>query len=321
MKKIITLLSVAIVGSITTQAQLNNAGMETWRNYTVVSASTTLETPDNWFGADSIVYTYAPLMSATAQQTLYKDIDAHGGSYSVKLISADFNSVVVPGLLANAFPDLDFANLDLTNILGSVTYTGGTTVSQRYRKMTAWVKYMPSGSDYGVAAVQALLSGQGTGGTDSVVGGGSVYISAASSYTQITVPIDYADATVVPDKLLITFLSSDVSGESGGTATSGSTLYVDDVDISTVASVKTLFTEASIVSAFPNPVNDVLHLQSANDDALNVKVYNVTGQLMIQESFTKNLSLNVNNFASGVYFYEITNVKKQQIQHGKISVK
>lgn len=320
MKKIITLLSFAAFGALQVQAQLSNAGMETWRNYT--SNATTLEVPAGWFGGDSAIYALSGMFGATPQQTLFKETTTvHGGSNAVKLTSASFNgAIIVPGMLVNAFPVVDIANLNPSNIFGAVTYTGGTVVSQRYLKMTAWVKYAPVGGDYAIAAVQAVLSGQGAGGKDSVVGSGGLYIQALSNYTEITVPITYVDPTVVPDKLLISFMSSDLTGESGGTAASGSTLYVDDVAISTVASVNSVFTRSNLATTFPNPAIDVWDLQSNSNDELTVNIYNMTGTLVAENTFVKNSSISVSNLPAGMYFYKLTNVKKQQMQQGKFTV-
>lgn len=317
MKKIALLFTASVLFA-SAQAQVANSSVETWRNYSAGSA--TLEAPDNWFGADSLVYTFAPLAGATPQKGLFKDNDAHTGSFAAKLVTRDLTGFVAPGMLVNANPELDFNNLDPNNPLASLSYEGGTSVSQRYNSLVAWVKYVPSGSDAGAISIIAIKNGIGAGGKDSVVGGGTLYINASANYTEIMVPITYKDATIVPDKMIISFLSSDLSGENGTTPQDGSTMYVDDISLSMATGVKELFTQSALSNVYPNPASSVLNLSATNANELSVRIFNATGAFMENATFKNNTQVSLQNFASGIYFYEIKDVKDKKVQKGSFSV-
>lgn len=64
--------------------------------------------------------------------------------------------------------------------------------------------------------------------------------------------------------------------------------------------------ETTIVSYYPNPVKDVLNLNTK--EAINsVAVYNVTGQKVTNVSISENnTQVDFSNLASGVYFVEVT---------------
>ena len=301
-------------------AQVANNSVETWRNYSAGFPATTLEAPVNWFGADSLIYTYAPLFSGTPQQVLYKDNNAHTGSFGVKLISKDLNGIVAPGLLANAHPELDFNNLDPNNPLEALSYDGGTLVNQRYNSLVAWVSYSPASNDVGVASVQAIKTGAGAGGADSVIGMGVSFLSAMPSYTEIMVPITYNDATTVPDKMIITFMSSDLSGENGTTPQDGSSLFVDDISLSMATDVRDVYTQSEIGKIYPNPADHVLNITAGVSNGLWVNVFNSSGALLHQAAFKNSFVLPLNNFSSGMYFYEIKDVKDKKVQRGSFSV-
>lgn len=319
MKKI-ALLFTASVLVISARAQVANSSVETWRNYSAGIPPTTLEAPDSWFGADSLVYTFAPLAGATPQKGLFKDNDAHTGSFAAKLVTRDLTGFVAPGMLVNANPQLDFANLDPTNPLAALSYEGGTSVSQRYNSLVAWVKYVPSAGDAGAISVMAVKNGIGTGGADSVIGDGTLYIAATANYTEITVPITYKDATTVPDKMIISFLSSDLSGENGTTPQDGSTMYVDDISLSMATEVKEIFVQTLFSDIYPNPASSTLNLTAKSANELSVRIFNTTGTLMSNTIFKNNTQLSLQNFASGIYFYEIKDVKDKKIQRGSFSV-
>ena len=57
MKLTITLFAAGILLVCSAKAQLPNAGMETWRNYTVNGHA--LEAPNGWYGFDSTLHTIA----------------------------------------------------------------------------------------------------------------------------------------------------------------------------------------------------------------------------------------------------------------------
>lgn len=61
-------------------------------------------------------------------------------------------------------------------------------------------------------------------------------------------------------------------------------------------------------SLYPNPANDLLHLQNANIKEANVEIYDVSGKLCITKAINVNdTSIAVNNLMNGIYLIKISN--------------
>ncbi len=71
------------------------------------------------------------------------------------------------------------------------------------------------------------------------------------------------------------------------------------------------------VSVFPNPVNQKLTVTTGVNEVCEIIVFDVTSQVMKQQSFTSSVVLNTEALAKGVYFYEVR-TKKGIIKTGKI---
>ncbi len=289
-------------------AQLSNASFETWRHY--VSNGDSLEAPDSWFSADSVVAQYKSLAGGTVYQQMFQSTDKHSGTYAVELVSKTQGPAgVVPGVLANAKLGLNITALFSGDTAGAFTYTGGTAISTRYASVRAYVKYSPVGSDQAIMLVQAMH------GTDTIGVGATSIAGTISTYTEQIVNIDYFSSET-PDKILIAFLSS----RNTHVAKDGSTLYVDDVSLSTILGVPQVSPENSTVTCYPNPGTGAFHISSTTNDKLHMLVYTASGQQIAAKDFSGSDVLDLSNYPSGLYFYNITNTQGAAIQHGKLSL-
>lgn len=320
MKKL--LLSLTFIAAATAgKAQLVNAGLDAWHSYTI--ASKQLENPDGWFGVDSLLYAFgaSPIpVGITAQQMLFKETaSTHSGAAAARIVSRNQGNIgVMPGVLANAKPTMTTFNP--TNPIAGLSYVGGTPINARIRSVSAWVKCTPTGTDKANIQVQAVLAGRGSGGRDSIVGQGDTILSQAiSSYTKVGVNIDYNDPNVVPDKLLIIFLSSTL-----GTATSpedGSTLWVDDVSMSIhPANIATLANKGMKVVCTPNPASGMLYISNAQGIEGTMHLYGTDGRLALAQAFGANTVVDISGLANGVYYYRMSDSKNELIQQDRIVV-
>lgn len=68
---------------------------------------------------------------------------------------------------------------------------------------------------------------------------------------------------------------------------------------------------------FPNPVRDLLHINSAKEfSTAGYKVYNNSGQLVLkgsQDLITGSMAINMRSLATGVYFIEIISGSKKEV--------
>ena len=309
MKKTFTLIAGAMALCITAKAQLPNAGFETWQNYNVSSVA--MEGPTGWSASDSVVGAYGAVVGGAKKQ-VFKSGDMHGGSFAAALISKPYGGLlnrVAPAALTNTGIAVDIA---------TQTYqlSGGTPISQRVTSATAWLKYVPKGSDTATFLVNATIAGAGAGGADSVIGSGVVRLSAASGYTQVTVPVTYANSTSMPNRVQIAFISSGFAG-----AVDSSMLIVDDPSILLASGVSQSLFKANVVNIFPNPAAHTLFINTKSEEVLLFDVIAPNGQLVSTKSFTKEISIGLNEMAAGMYFFRVSNKSNEVVQTGKFMVK
>lgn len=74
---------------------------------------------------------------------------------------------------------------------------------------------------------------------------------------------------------------------------------------------------SKMFSIYPNPGNDIIKIESVTDE-VNFELHNSIGQLILQKSLTRGIvDINTELFQDGIYFYVITNNKKDIIKSGK----
>jgi hypothetical protein len=71
------------------------------------------------------------------------------------------------------------------------------------------------------------------------------------------------------------------------------------------------------ILVYPNPVVSMMHFQTGLYDKLELKIYNINGQLQIEKKLSQgDNSIDVSRYANGIYFYRIINLDKF-LENGK----
>jgi hypothetical protein len=305
MKKLFTILFILLLGN-SAFAQNLYGDMEQWRNINSGFPPKAFEAPAGWYGVDSLIAALGPFASVSnPQKMLFKDADAHSGSFAAKIMTRFQGGQLdtLTGVLVNAMPGFDLGNFDPSNPAGSLTYTGGTATTSRMESVSAWIKYLPRHTDKGRISARAMLTGKGAGGTDSIVGTADTILSQPiMNYTQVTINMKYQDTTVRPDKLLVLFYSSNMT-----TATSpydSSTMYVDDVSAKAApVSVKTISARKDI-KIYPNPAADRLFISTNDSKYYEIVLYNSTGSRLSAYTID-NKGIDISPLPTGLYYYSI----------------
>jgi N-acetylneuraminic acid mutarotase len=69
------------------------------------------------------------------------------------------------------------------------------------------------------------------------------------------------------------------------------------------------------VTVYPNPVEDVLHLESTNtNETYHFEISNELGQVLYEGNFTNKSTVHTDGFASGVYFIKLNNGKTTEFK-------
>ena len=340
----------ALVSSIavSTQAQtFTNASFETWHNYSVSTAifppaSIDLTAPTGWCGVDSLiasVTSFASLagVTITPQQQLFQSSVAHSGSSSAEIRSVFLGDTIgnIPGVLVNAQINIDIAaaaaaltgggNVD---ILSLISYTGGTDITAKVDTVKAWVQLDSANSvDSAFVTATTTKTVTGSSGDSTVVVGLGTYLVVPhdTNWVQIAIPLMYADTTIIPQKLIVAFMSSNFAGD---TIHAGNKMRVDDVSYSYKTSsgtaiIQPLMSENNIL-VYPNPTKNQVYFNlsaSVKPTDFNLSVYDINGRLISNEQLKQAVnSKNVSTWSKGTYYYQLNDTKNGKNEKGQFIV-
>ena len=98
--------------------------------------------------------------------------------------------------------------------------------------------------------------------------------------------------------------------------------YIDDVSVSagtTNCNIALGLQEQKnvYVSLFPNPFFNQITFSFAVNEPATVSLYSFLGQQILQQTFTNSTTINTEQLADGIYFYELQN-DKGTIKTGKV---
>ncbi len=306
MKPVITFFAAMLILNAASAQTVVFSEMEGWKTNSVGFPPTTLDATDGWRCPDSLAFAYSILVGSPQRQ-LYKSTDKHGGSYAARIVTQYQGSTLgnLAGVLTNAVINLDIVNQKFT-------LSGGTSLNGRVNYVNAWLKYNPTGGDSATVIVSSIIKGGKGNGDDSVVGNGLYYITSAQPYTLVNVPIDYGTNTATPNALQIVFTSS------GGQATVGSELFIDDVSYSIFPVGIETVNESNKLDIYPNPASNKLQL--ASKTALHFAMYNVTGQRVLNADVNGTTSIDVTSLAAGTYYYTATNASGEVVKRNSLVI-
>jgi hypothetical protein len=80
-------------------------------------------------------------------------------------------------------------------------------------------------------------------------------------------------------------------------------ISLSEIDILCTGTLSLNENDFSHVSIYPNPTNSILNIKNHLDDFNYFKIYNLTGQVVVQGVFTD--EINVSEFARGSYILEL----------------
>jgi len=325
--KILFLSATALfMAGTVSQAQTVIAGsdMETWRE---TNATLSLEAPNDWNSVDSLINALAPFagiagITITPQKMLYKSTDAYEGTFAAEVKTQNFGDTLgnIGGILTNSQISVNMQNLG-GDIMDAIGYNGGTNVTGNVAKVNAWVKTDAANTDNSTMSVMAIKN---SGDTGIIVAEGNFIIpKETTTYTNVEITLQQIVAGETPDRLVVLFSSSDMEEPM---ATENNSLKVDDVTytMATTGITKPLF-EATNISVYPNPAKGRISFQlNANEKPENyaLTVMDMNGRILSTESLkNQTTTQSISNYASGTYFYNLTNVKSKQMETGKFIVK
>ena len=121
-------------------------------------------------------------------------------------------------------------------------------------------------------------------------------------------------------KLNVPFcITAALKGDTGLTESNNTSCIFMNVNVPT--SLSKNYTAAVSLKVYPNPAKEVLNFFIDYDKALKVTLLDITGkQLEVSPFWLKQTSINLSNYHSGVYMYQISGENGEIIKTGKFTV-
>ncbi|MDB5282034.1 MAG: hypothetical protein JWO06_1109 [Bacteroidota bacterium] len=293
MKTKFTLVALLTVGFFYAQAQQPpNAGFNTWDNS---------YTPTGYMTNDA-------LFGSALGFTFQDNVDFVEGTSSLELKSDSLSFAPSAGVVSDIVSS------------GTGTYSPNTGpqysgVPFAFRPDTIFFdyKYTSPGTDTG--ALSILLSKN----FSTVVLGVGIPLDTTSQWiSAYAVVTSYYQSAVIPDTLILQFLSS------YGIGTKGSTLHIDGVRfgyVHTATEIAAIANETR-VNVYPNPASTELNISvSDNVKGSAFEAFDLTGRL-VSKTILENpsSSVDISKLSNGTYIYRISDANNLTVSQNKFVV-
>jgi hypothetical protein len=274
------------------------SGVPGWQCLNILSSSFTGSSPVTVFEENTIV---------------------HQGSHSCKIVS-DTLTATSYSYVKGFVPDTVGVVLSGT-LTSKPSFIPGVPFTKRITAVTFWYQYIPkvvaSIPDTAYALVELTHHTTAT----NILGGGTLKMTAAGTWTQGTIPVFYDSLTGNPDSITVVFSACNYTSKNRPLP--GSILYVDQVATTSPAGVEPLTFSSSDLDVYPNPSSSQVNFRISmpGNDAFSIAVYDITGKKIGTYDAKNGVNaINTSGFNSGLYFYQLYSVSGQQLKTGKFSV-
>ena len=266
------------------QQAIPNGNLETWTTRNGVEA------PTNWLTTDDL------LGGAFRTGTVTKTTVARSGSFAAQLQTQSVLGIQqFPGLLILG-----------TSIRNGAVFPGGLPYTSRPGRLQFYYQLSGSQALTDSAAMVVILTRRVNGMTTVVAGGDYTFTALAASYTQVSVPLQYA-SSLAPDSVSLIFYSGDAQ-----TVTTGTTLRIDDIAFTGTATATRDAALNATLTVAPNPSPDgryQLSSPTAGLLAAPLTVLDATGRVVRREAIapaaTTVRPLDLSALPSGIYVLQL----------------
>lgn len=274
------------------------SGVPGWQCLNILSSSFTGSSPVSVFEENTIV---------------------HHGSHSCKIVSVVLTATSY-SYVKGFVPDTVGVVLSGT-LTSKPSFIPGVPFTKRITSVTFWYQYMPATATSIPDTAYALVELTHHTTATNILGGGSLKMIAAGTWTQGTIPVVYDSLTGNPDSITVVF--SACSYTSKGRPLPGSILYVDQVATVSPAGIEPLTFSASDLDVYPNPSSSQVNFRISmqGSDAYTIALYDITGKKVGTYNAKNGVNtINTSGFNSGLYFYQLYDVTGQPLKTGKFSI-
>ena len=295
------LFTISCIASINAQDQIENGDFENWEN---IGSSN--EEPIDW---SSVKTSDNAFLSNTAPQVIFRDNDAHSGSYSLKLENKTIFGVVANGIATTGRVHAE------TNPNNAYVFTdqNNTDYNQNFSSkpdsLTGWFKYLPQANDKG--DIQVLIH---NGYTEIPTNDQSNWIAIAkkeftgntSNWTRFSTPFNYLNNNTP------SFMISVVSAGDSTIAIAGSELFIDDLSLVYNSPTNDKLNDSPNMNLWYH--NQSLHIEKLNtNNEYFLTVYDLSGKSVFKKQILfGEVNILLPQINSGIYIAELENLNNKE---------
>lgn len=277
MKLLLTFCAALFLGGLLrAQNPIPDAGFESWAS----DAFNLYEEPaSGWWASLN------PIKSLGAPVTVEKDMDAHSGTYSAKLTTRLWGTLLLPGLLVSG-------EFNINNTPDFITQ--GQPFTDRPTAFSGWYKYAPVNGDSAAVAMLLTRWDATNGRRDTIAEAAFIEYNAVNTWSQFNLPFVYF-SNASPDTMILALVSSADGSNFNGAV--GSTLWVDDLDMDmTVGQAES---SSIIWELAPLPADEQITLRSSERGTF--RLINLAGEIVFEQATQGELVIRTVELPSGIY--------------------
>ncbi len=307
------------------QTTLSNSGFETWGN----AAPGVATEPTGWFSNKS-----GSAIAKLGPQTCFKDsTTVHSGSYSAKIVTETYLGTAVNGALSTGMVNAPSIT-KTTGYIGSQNYSDTTdcrrmSFTGRPDSLVGWYQYTSGGTGEQGKIRAILHTGQyfdpetpTTYHIDPTANkvADLTFLTPTTNvttWTRFSMPFTYATSGT-PAYVMVNITPS----ANQGTSVSGSTLWVDDIQVVYKAntSVENVATSAEAARVYASGKNVFVDFTELTEGVTNLELYDITGRLVANFAVANNQlnTFSLGEQSTGIYVYRLSNSGSRKT--GKLSI-
>ncbi len=253
MRKVVPLLSFVSLLSVAQAQDVPNGDFENWVSQEAPITHVMYEDPAEWTTFNDLLAFFNYPITATKYEVSAK------GNFSLQLMTAAYDKVG--------------GGLDTTAGFATISFA----VNKKPLLLNGfYMSYLKGEKD--TVGILFSATKKNNSGTSDVVGFGAVIVtSTQSTFTDFSVPFNYATLDAMPDSVHIVMSS----GGKKINQTSGTTFWVDGLSITykdIALGLGDVLDPASAISVYPNPVKGTLFMSNLPKEVHSYRILTVQGQ-------------------------------------------
>ena len=227
-----------------------------------------------------------------------RSTDAYSGTYAAQLRTLNIFGNITRSQLALGNVKLDFPKYRL------IGYTGGEPLPMVPHGVSFFYK-LTTGDTSEYAVVDILIKRRESGDPyPDTVFYESTHLEAASTYTEVNIPISSENINTETDSIVILISSNDTN------ETAMNVLYVDEVSIDFVSAIDHTQGLQDLYKVYPNPARLSERINVSGPDVKKVTITDLAGNIVFanNKSFEGTIDCRGTSLSPGMYFIHLNGV-------------